>query len=134
MAYTFLIEYGFSLIADLLEILLYLAGSWLAYKLAESQKIKAIAAATTNVVDLAIQTVGELEQTAVKGMRAASMDGTLSDEDVITLRNSLVELTKAKMSDPVKKLLEAAKTDLTALILGAGEDWLHGLHQYSAKS
>lgn len=127
MDYTYLIEYGLGLVFELMKILLGLAGAWLAYKMAENQKVNAIATATREVVDLAIQTTGELEQTAVRHLRAASMDGSLSDEDVENLRNQLVILTKAKMSDPVKNLLEAAKADLVALILGASEDWLNTL-------
>lgn len=123
----FFIEMGSEILSELLKMLITLAGTWLLLKMAGHAKISSIAKATQNVVDLSVQTVDELEQTLVASLRSAHEDGKLDENDVALLNSELLGRTMNKMSDPVKELLEAAKTDIVSLILGAGESWIHAM-------
>ena len=76
---------------------------------------------------MAIITVGELQQTIVDDLKANAADGKLTKEEIAMLGEKLVEKTLEKMSQPVYNLLNAAGTDIIALIKGAGEDWINSL-------
>ena len=69
------------------------------------------------------QTVEELQQTLVEGLKAGREDGKLTKEEIASLGEALLDGTIAKKNAPTAKLLAAA-VDTTALIQGAGEAWI----------
>jgi hypothetical protein len=112
------------LIATVAVTLIGVAGAWLLRKMERAEHLKSIALAVEQVIQAARQTVSELEQTLVKTYKAAGT-GKLSADQIAVLQSQLLNKTAEKLSQPVRELLEAAQTDVGALITGAGEQWLH---------
>ena len=123
----YIIEIGTQVAATLLITLIGVLGAWLTAQIGRSAKLKSINAAQQEVIAAAQITVGELQQTVVDGLKAASKDGKLTKDEVATLGAKLLKLTKQKISKPTYDLLTAAAVDVNALIKGAGESWISGL-------
>ena len=102
-------------------------GAWVLKKIGKREGLKGISTATDEVIKMAIITVGELQQTIVNDLKANAADGKLTKEEIVMLGEKLVEKTLEKMSQPVYNLLNAAGTDIIALIKGTGEDWINSL-------
>lgn len=117
-----------ALVENLLEIVSALAitaigaaGTWLAAKIAQAKNLGNIQAATEEATLRAQETVKELQQTMVDGLKAAAADGKLTADEIESLRARVVELTLAKMSTAAINILNAAGVDLSALIIGKAE-------------
>lgn len=100
------------------------AGAWLLAKMAKYQEVATVRKATEEVIILAQQTVGELMQTIVADAKAAREDGKLTQTEIEALGQTLLVKVTEKMSEPTRKVLEAAAVDITALIRGAGEEYI----------
>lgn len=120
-----IIENIVKIVAALLMMLISVGGAYLTSLIAKHEKLKAISEATQQVIDAAIQTTGELQQTVVNDMKAASADGKLSNEEINTLYHDVVVLTLDKLSVPTINLLNAVGADIEAIIHGATEDWVN---------
>lgn len=119
-----LIESVLQIVTRAVLILLSIAGTWAATRLAKTQKFQSLSAAVTEATSMAQQTVSALQQTLVDGWKAAAPDGKLSDEQIALLNQKLLKITKSKMSDAAIKLILGANQDLNAIIQDAGEAWL----------
>lgn len=119
-----LVESVLQIVTQAVLILLSLAGTWAATRLAKTQKFQSLSAAVTEATAMAQQTVSALQQTLVDGWKAAAPDGKLTDEQIALLNQKLLEITKSKMSDAAIKLIVGANKDLDAIIQDAGEAWL----------
>jgi hypothetical protein len=119
-----LVESVLQIVTQAVLILLSLAGTWAATRLAKTQKFQSLSAAVTEATAMAQQTVSALQQTLVDGWKAAAPDGKLTDEQIALLNQKLLEITKSKMSDAAIKLILGANKDLNAIIQDAGEAWL----------
>ena len=108
-------------------MLLGVLGSYLTIKVGQHEELKSINEAQQEVIKMAQQTVGELQQTVVEKLRAAHSDGKLTKDEIVMLSRQLLELTIKKLSKPTQDLLRAAEVDIVALIQGAGEDWINRL-------
>ena len=102
-------------------------GVWVLKKVGKREGLEGISTATDEVIKMATITIGELQQTIVNDLKANAADGKLTKEEIVMLGEKLVEKTLEKMSQPVYNLLNAAGTDIIALIKGAGEDWINSL-------
>lgn len=120
-----IIENIVRIVAALLMMLISVGGAYLTSLIAKHEKLKAISEATQQVIDAAIQTTGELQQTVVNDLKAASADGKLSNEEINTLYHDVVVLTLDKLSVPTINLLNAVGADIEAIIHGATEDWIN---------
>ena len=123
------------MIATAAQVVCYLAftligvfGAWLTAKLGKRVELTNINKAKDELIETAQQTVMELQQTIVDGMKAASSDGKLSEDEIKTLGIMLIEKTKEKMSGAAIDLLVAASVDVNALIRGAGEALISQMH------
>ncbi len=96
-------------------------GAWISTKIAKREELKNISAATEEATKAAQTTVLELQQTTVDGLKEASADGKLTQDEITELGKLLVDGAMAKMSDATKNLLNSAGVDITAIIRGAGE-------------
>ena len=123
-----IIELVASILAELAIMLITVGGAWLTYKMAENKHLGSINAAQQEVIAMAQITVGELKQTVVDKLKAAHADGKLTKDEIQDLGSALITQTMDKLSDPTCKLLNAAGVDVTALIRGAGEDWINNLN------
>ena len=120
-----IIENIVRIVVALLMMLISVGGAYLTSLIAKHEKLKSISEATQQVIDAAIQTTGELQQTVVGDLKAASADGKLSKEDIDTLYHDVVVLTLDKLSVPTINLLNAVGADIEAIIHGATEDWIN---------
>ena len=96
-------------------------GAWLTAKLGKAMQLDTVNRAQQELIKLAQITVGELKQTVVDGMKAASKDGKLSKEEIAQLGQMLFEKTTAKLSASAMDVLTAAQVDISALITGTAE-------------
>ena len=69
-------------IATLLITLIGVFGAWLTAKIGKRVELTNINKAKDELIAAAQQTVLELQQTVVEGMKAAAEDGKLSDDEV----------------------------------------------------
>lgn len=106
-------------------------GTWVSMKLEKSTHLKNVKTAWDECVSAAQITVGELKQTVVDDMKAASKDGKLTKDEVAKLREDLFENAKCKMSQPAYDILMAAGVDVNALILGAGDAFIEEIKRNS---
>ena len=120
-----IIENIVKIVAALLMMLISVGGAYLTSLIAKHEKLKSISEATQQVISAAIQTTGELQQTVVGDLKAASADGKLSEEEINTLYHDVVVLTLDKLSVPTINLLNAVGADIEAIIHGATEDWIN---------
>lgn len=122
------LPYILDIIATLVISGIGVAGAWMCAKIAKNKQLSNIGAAVNQVVQAAQLTVGELQQTTVHALKEAAPNGKLSDEQVASLKRTLLQKTSEKLSAPVVQLLEASKTDVNAIITGAAEDLINSIH------
>ena len=119
-----IIENVVKIVAALLMMLISVGGAYLTALVGRTEKLKGISIATEQIIEAALQTAGELQQTVVDNLKAASADGKLSEEEIAILGKSVVELTLMKLTQPTKDLINGAGGDIEAIIHGATEAWL----------
>jgi len=118
---TVIIETIVSVLANLAVTLIGVAGAWLLAQISKNQQLNTINTAVGELTAAAEQTVLELQQTVVDGLKEASSDGKLTQEEITKLGKLLLEGTLAKMSDSGIGVLKAANVDINAIVTGAGE-------------
>ena len=129
---TVIIETIVSVLANLAITLIGVAGAWLVTQIGKSQQLKTISAAVDDLTKAAEQTVYELNQTTVDGLKEASADGKLTQDEITNLGKLLLEGTLAKMSDSGINVLKAANVDINAIVTGAGEALIARIKQGQA--
>ena len=127
-----IIEQAVHIVAALLLMLIGVLGTWLTAKIGKKQELVNVSMAMNELIAMTQQTVGELEQTMVEGMKAATEDGKLTEEDIVSLGMMLYNITCKKLSDPAKNVLIAAGVDLQAFITSTGEDWINSIRNHEA--
>lgn len=118
---TVIIETIVSVLANLAVTLISVAGAWLLAQISKNQQLNTINTAVGELTAAAEQTVLELQQTVVDGLKEASSDGKLTQEEITKLGKLLLDGTLAKMSDSGIGILKAANVDINAIVTGAGE-------------
>ena len=116
-----IIETIVSVLANLAVTLIGVAGAWLVAQIGKKQQLHTINAAVDELTNAAEQTVWELQQTVVDGLKEAAADGKLTQAEIADLGKRLLEGTLAKMSDSGINVLKAANVDINAIVTGAGE-------------
>ena len=116
-----LIENAVKIAAAFFIALIGVFGAWLTAKLGKATQLDTVNRAQQELIKVAQITVGELKQTVVDGMKAASKDGKLSKEEIAQLGHLLYEKTTAKLSASAMDVLTAAHVDISALITGTAE-------------
>ena len=124
-----IIETVMDVLAELIIMLIGVGGTWLTIQMGKNKYVQTINAAQKEVIAMAQVTVGELKQTVVDKLKAGHEDGKLTKDEIQKLGFDLITMTLAKLSDPTINLLKAAGVDVTALIRGAGEDWINSLNR-----
>ena len=130
-AMDMIIEYGVQLVFTLLMTLIGALGAWLAAVAGKNKKMQNVANAIDELVDATKTTVGSLQQTVVDGLKAASKDNKLTEDEIKMLGVQLKEKTLQKLSEPALKVLEAAGIDAEAWIEDAAEDWINTIKRES---
>lgn len=128
-----LIENGVQVAVSLVVALIGVAGTWLSLQIGKVKKLQTVKLATDEAKDAAITTVLELQQTVVDDLKAAAVDGKLTKEEIAKLKNDLISMSMAKLSDTSVKILTAAGVDISAIITGAGEALIDKMHTSNQK-
>ena len=110
-----------SVVAQLAVAGLSVGLTWCVTRIAKTEKFKSLSEVLTQLFATVEDTVDELQQTVVDGLKAAASDGKLTPEEVSALNVKLLNLVKAKMAQPAIDLLSAAQIDINALIAGMAE-------------
>ena len=116
-----LIENAVNIAAAFFIALIGVFGAWLTAKLGKATQLDTVNKAQQELIKLAQITVGELKQTVVDGMKAASKDGKLTTDEIAQLGQLLYEKTTAKLSGSAMDVLTAAQVDISARITGTAE-------------
>ena len=116
-----LIENAVNIAAAFFIALIGVFGAWLTAKLGKATQLDTVNRAQQELIKLAQITVGELKQTVVDDMKAASKDGKLTKDEIVQLGQLLFEKTTAKLSASAMDVLTAAQVDISALITGTAE-------------
>lgn len=124
-----LIENGVQVAVSLVVALIGVAGTWLSIQIGKVKQLQTVQLATDEAKDAAITTVLELQQTVVDDLKAAAVDGKLTKEEIAKLKNDLLSMSMAKLSDTSVKILTAAGVDISAIIAGAGEALIGKMHE-----
>ena len=122
-----LIDNAVNIAAAFFVALIGVFGAWLTAKLGKATQLDTVNHAQQELIKLAQITVGELKQTVVDGMKAASKDGKLTKDEITALGQLLYEKTTAKLSDSAMSVLTAAQVDISALITGTAEQLISGM-------
>ena len=122
-----LIENAVNIAAAFFIALIGVFGAWLTAKLGKATQLDTVNRAQQELIKLAQITVGELKQTVVDGMKAASKDGKLTTDEITQLGQLLFEKTTAKLSASAMDVLTAAQVDISALITGTAEQMIAGM-------
>lgn len=97
-----IIENLVQIAATLLITLIGVLGAWLSTKLAKREELKNISTATNEVIHAAQQTVLELQQTTVEGMKKAHEDGKLTKDEITELGKLLLTALWLRCPTPLK--------------------------------
>lgn len=116
-----LIDSGVQVLVALAVALIGVAGTWLTAQIGKVKKLQTVQIAVDEAKNAAITTVLELQQTVVDDLKAAAVDGKLTKEEIAKLKNDLLAMSMAKLSDASVKVLTAAGVDISSIITGAAE-------------
>ena len=128
-----LIENGVQLAVSAAVAMIGVAGAWLSIQIGKSKKLQTLKLAIDEAKDAAADTVLELKQTVVDGLKAAAADGKLTEDEISQLKQKLLSQSMAKISDTSVKILTAAGVDISAIIAGAGESLIGKMHGTTEK-
>lgn len=103
-------------------------GKWMG----QTKKLETVAAAMSQLEDVVQNVVGELQQTMVEGLKDASVDGKLSQEDIYDLGRLLVRKTSEQLSNPAASTLKAAGIDIENMIHSIAEAYIERIKRGNA--
>lgn len=129
-----LIETLSQILGSVVLTLIGVAGTWVLVKIGNSTKLENIKKATEEAIQATQRTVGELQQTLVEDLKAASSDGKLTPEEIEHLKKLLIEKTLKNLSGTATNLLISSGVDVSGLITSAGESFINQLKKGSEES
>ena len=118
------IEVGTKLLFVILLAIVDIAFASLSKLMAKSQRMNHIALAMSEMEAVVVAVVGELQQTTVDGLKAASADGKLSKSDIEYLGKLLVDKAAQGLSTTAIDTLNAAEVDVEAMIHSIAEAYI----------
>lgn len=104
------------------------AGKWMG----QTKKLETVAAAMSQLESVVQNVVGELQQTMVEGLKDASVDGKLSQEDIYDLGKLLVRKASEQLSNPAASTLKAAGIDIENMIHSIAEAYIERIKRGNA--
>ena len=119
-----LIEIGTKLAFEILLAVLAIGFASLSKLLAKSQRMNHVALAMNEMEAVVVAVVGELQQTTVDGLKAASEDGKLSKSDIEWLGRLLIDKAAKGMSESAVNTLNAAGVDIESMIHSIAEAYI----------
>ena len=116
-----LIEVGTDILFELLLLVVSIGFAYISKALTKSKKLEHIALAMSEMEAVVVAVVGELQQTTVEGLKAASEDGKLSKTDIEYLGKQLLDKVAKGLSTPTIDTLNAAGVDIESMIHSIAE-------------
>ena len=118
------IEVGTQVIFELLMLLVGVLFAYLGKLIAKSKKLEHISYAMIELEAVVNNVVGELQQTTVEVLKAATEDGKLTKADIKYLGEQLIAKATAQLSNPAAETLTAAGVDIEGMIHSVAESWI----------
>lgn len=116
-----IIEVGTQILFEIFLLVLSIGFAYISKALAKTKKLEHVSLAMDEMREVVIAVVGELQQTAVEGLKAASEDGKLSKNDIEWLGKQLVDKVAKGLSTPAIDTLNAAGVDIESMIHSIAE-------------
>lgn len=117
------IQYIAEIIALVLVSAIGFFGTWLLNKIKQKKGLENIALATEQVLQASQSTVLELQQTFVETWKK-NQNGKLTEEQIKTLRDSVISITLSKLAQPAVDLLTSAGVDICSMITSSVEAYV----------
>lgn len=95
---------------------------WVLGKIGKYKDLDNVNAAVGEMHRAVINTVNELQQTVVDGLKAAAADGKLTADEIADLGEQVLDISMSKLSQPAINVLNAAGVDIVAYIKGICEE------------
>lgn len=124
------IEVGTQVVFDILMLLVGVLFAYLGRLFAKSERLKHIGLATAELESVVVSIVGELQQTTVDSLKAASADGKLTKDEIRALGELLIEKATEQLSDPAAETLKAAGVDIDGMIHSIAEACIAEIKRY----
>lgn len=118
------IEVAVQVIGAILMGVIGVAFAYLTKLVGKSRQLEHIASAMEELERVVKNVVGDLQQTIVEGLKAASADGKLSDEEIYDLGKMLIMKVSEQLSDPASTTIKAAGIDMTEAIHSIAEAYI----------
>lgn len=125
------IEVGTQVVFELLMLLVGVLFAYLSKLIAKSKKLEHISIAMNELERVVTNIVGDLQQTTVEGLKAASEDGKLSKTDIEYLGKLLIDKASKQISAPAADTLVAAGVDIEGMIHSIAEAWISEIKRES---
>lgn len=119
-----LIEVGTQILFEIFLLVLSIGFAYISKAISKTQKLEHVSLAMDEMQNVVITVVGELQQTAVEGLKAASDDGKLSKSDIEWLGKQLVDKVAKGLSNPTINILNSAEVDIESMIHSFAESWI----------
>ena len=126
------IEVGTRVVFELLMLVIGVAFAYLTKLIGKSRKLEHIASAMEELERVVKNVVGDLQQTVVEGLKAASVDGKLSEEEVYDLGRLLIKKTYEQLSNPASETIRAAGIDIDEAIHSFAEAYIERIKRGNA--
>lgn len=119
-----IIEVVVQVIGALLMGVIGVAFAYLTKLVGKTKELEHVASAMDELESVVTTVVGDLQQTIVENLKAASADGKLSQEDIYDLGKLLVMKVKEQLSNPASTTIQAAGIDMTEAIHSIAEAYI----------
>ena len=119
-----IIEVIVQVIGALLMGVIGVAFAYLTKLVGKTKELEHVASAMDELESVVTTVVGDLQQTIVENLKAASADGKLSQEDIYDLGKLLVMKVKEQPSHPASTTIQAAGIDMTEAIHSIAEAYI----------
>lgn len=119
-----IIEVAVQVIGAVLMGLVGVIFAYLGKLIGKSKELEHISSAMEQLEAVVKNVVGELQQTTVEQMKAATEDGKLTPADIEALGKVLFNKSCEQLSDPASETLKAAGIDVEAMIHSVAEAYI----------
>lgn len=119
-----IIEVIVQVIGALLMGVIGVAFAYLTKLVGKTKELEHVASAMDELENVVTTVVGDLQQTIVENLKAASVDGKLSQEDIYDLGKMLVMKVSEQLSNPASTTIKAAGIDMTEAIHSIAEAYI----------
>ena len=119
-----IIEVAVQVMGAILMGIVSIAFAYIGKWMGQTKKLETVSAAMEQLEAVVKNVVGELQQTTVEKMKAATADGKLTPADIKELGETLFIKSCEQLSDPASATLQAAGIDVEAMIHSVAEAYI----------